>query len=206
MMRKIWSDAQIIDGFNGDESARDAAILALYFERQMPAKVKKVLLGLGCAANLVQDFFQDTIIEVDKQIPAGKFRGDSSLETWIVAIAKNKFLAARQMEKRRENLLDQSDLNWNEEPLIDPELELLVAEYNQATRNVVEKMDNDCNFILTAFYFEHRSIREINANQIGETENKTKSALFECRQKMRKIIEASPVLCQLLKPKSNVEN
>ena len=67
---------------------KDAAAMRALYERHHDA-VYAFLRSRGCDAELASDVVHDAMLEVWRS--AGRFRGASSVKTWVMTIARNKY-------------------------------------------------------------------------------------------------------------------
>lgn len=157
----------------GDESALKA-LYHLYY----PRLVRFLLRVTQC---------KDTVVEVVNDVflvvwqSAGKFRGHSSVSTWILGIAYKKGLKAlarqRLMQPLDEN--SQRDDRVEERWIQHRDLHHCVNELTPEHRAVVE---------LTYYFgYSYKEISEI----LDCPENTIKTRMFYARQKLRSLLEAT---------------
>jgi len=135
--------------------------------------------------DLVEDLVQDVFLAVLTNL-AG-FRGESSLRSWVLGIARHKvedYYRSRLREP--ESALDEDQQGPAEAPP-DPQLdESLDRERLQdKTRRVLESLPEEYSLALLWRYWEKRSAREI-AACTGRTEKAVERLLARARQRFRR--------------------
>ena len=188
MLSTRGTDANVSDGqllariAKGDHQA----VTALYqrLERPLFAFLVKTLRDREAAA----DVLNETMLQVQRH--AGRFEGQSSVATWIYAIAHHK--AISWLRRRREVELDEetSAEIADDAPLADSKL--AAADVAQAIARLLEKLSVDHRVVLQLAYFQ-----EFNVSQIAEIldcpENTVKTRMFYARQRLRALLEAEGI-------------
>jgi RNA polymerase sigma factor (sigma-70 family) len=143
------------------------------------------------------DIFQEAVLVLIEKVKSGQFRGDSSLKTFLSAIARNLWLhelRTRFRRNKRENVYmtgeDKSD-----------EIKELYAD-SQASDQLLKMLDqvgNPCKQILTGFYFEEKSMKELLSEFNYENEQVLRNRKSRCMKKLKELIKANPGLLNTLK-------
>ena len=131
------------------------------------------------------DILQESIIVLWQQVVSGKFELTSRLSTYLLAIAKNKWLAELRRRRRlvNENIAD--DLS-DDKPSA---LEQLVDDENVRLLNeAMEHVQPLCRQILLLFYFEERSMEEIAQVLNFANTNVAKSKKYQCKKALQEIL------------------
>lgn len=125
------------------------------------------------------DIFQDGISIVYANLLEGKFRGDSTVETYLIGVCKN--LIRRKREKIRLVELDPSsseiDYPLDDEAPIN--IELLQKGFDQ--------LKDNCKRILTGYYYEKKSIRKLMISLKMNSEQVVKNQKVRCLKYLREI-------------------
>ncbi len=136
---------------------------------------------------IAEEASQDTFMKAYKSL--AKFNGESKFSSWLYRIAYNTSLDKIKTQKRRittETLEEyhedfNSDLRNSFDILEQQELKTLM----QAS---LKKLNEDEAFILTLYYYEDLSMREI-SEIISATENSVKVKIFRSRKKLLSIVK-----------------
>lgn len=120
-----------------------------------------------------EDIVQETFIKVFKYIK--KFKGDSSLYTWIYKIAQNTLRDSYRNKIITTPYEDYSPSNENIEEII------IDKESRQLLKNELNKMNFIYKQVLVLFYFDEFTIKEI-SEILDEKEGTIKSKLSRGRK------------------------
>jgi len=143
------------------------------------------------------DIFQEAVLVLIEKVKTGQFRGDSSLKTFLSAIARNLWLhelRTRFRRNKRENVYMTGEEKTEE-------VRDLYAD-NQASDQLLKILDqvgNPCKQILTGFYYEEKSMKELLTEFDYENEQVLRNRKSRCMKKLKEMIAANPGLLNTLK-------
>ena len=136
-------------------------------------------------ADLVDDVVQEVFLAALKGLAA--FEGQSSLRTWLVAIARHKIEDIYRRRLRKVLALDadptEDEPTSNEIPL-DEQIDK--ARAGAKARRVLERLPERYALILLWRYWEQRSARDVAAT-IGATEKSVERLLARARAKFKEL-------------------
>lgn len=144
------------------------------------------------------DIFQESILALVHAVKNGKFRGESSIKTFLYAIAKNKWLSeirTRSRRSKREELYSDP----TEQGAYDVHHNIHDREMNMAIEKVFGQIGDTCQKILRMFYYENSSIRDIMAVVKYENEQVLRNKKSLCMKKIKAILEADSQLSENMK-------
>ncbi len=130
-----------------------------------------------------EEVAQDVFIKVYKSLK--DFKGEAKFTTWLYRIAYRTTLDYIRKNKKREKTnvlleeITESNLTFSENPLES----LLVEERNKYVKDCIGQLSEHDAAVITLFYFEESSIREI-AQITGLTEDNVKVRLHRSRKKL----------------------
>jgi RNA polymerase sigma-70 factor (ECF subfamily) len=129
---------------------------------------------------LVEDVVQDVFLAALNGLPT--FQGESSLRTWLLAIARHKVEDIYRKRLRASAVFDDLHLNGEEPPSDATPLDerLDQARARAKTRRVLERMPERYSLVLLWRYWEQRSAREM-AAAVGTTEKSIERTLARAR-------------------------
>jgi RNA polymerase sigma-70 factor (ECF subfamily) len=136
-------------------------------------------------ADLVDDVVQDVFLAALKGLAA--FEGQSSLRTWLVAIARHKIEDIYRQRLRAALALDLDSIEvepTSKEIALDEKIDK--ARAGVKTRRVLERMPERYALILLWRYWEQRSARDV-AAAIGTTEKSVERLLARARAKFKEL-------------------
>ncbi len=135
-------------------------------------------------SDLVDDLVQDVFLAAWDNLD--KFRGASSLQGWLLGIARHKVESYYRASLREPDPIE-SDRDSDSVPVDDPRLEeALDRERMEArTRRVLESLPETYSLALLWRYWEKRTARDI-ARDIGKTEKAVERTLARARDEFRR--------------------
>ncbi|WP_456398809.1 RNA polymerase sigma factor [Mesoaciditoga sp.] len=152
-------------------------------------RIAKSYLGVDDVEDVVQEVF----IRVYKNIK--KFRGDSSLSTWIYRITVNVCKDMRAKKHRKKEILTSFGLEEDDEksflePVEEnkPSDELLKEISAEEIRRAIEALSQEDRLLITLREIEDMSYAEI-AEVVEKPVGTVKSRLHYAREKLRAILE-----------------
>ncbi|MEP4093945.1 sigma-70 family RNA polymerase sigma factor [Reichenbachiella sp.] len=115
--------------------------------------IKSFVLNNSGSEEDAQDVFQDGIAIVFQNVLQNKFKKEASLNTYTYSICKNLWL----MKIRKNSKITEVDI------LGEVEVEDVKNEYVSLQRleKIINELNPDCQRVLKAFYFESKSMEEI---------------------------------------------
>jgi RNA polymerase sigma-70 factor (ECF subfamily) len=197
-------DAALVQRFNAGDDAAFVEIMERY-----RAKIFTVTLGLLRNHADAEEITQDTFIRAHRGL--GRFRGDSSLATWLYRIAVN--LARNRywyfFRRRRQDSLSldcalSEDNTGTFSDLVadtsqDPAQEAATGEFTKLVNSCMEQLEARHREILTLRNVLNRSYDEI-AQALGINVGTVKSRIARARENLRILLTAA---CPEFDPKAS---
>lgn len=130
-----------------------------------------------------EELCQDVFLKAFRALP--EFRGDASPSTWLFQIATRTGLDWRRKRAREREHRSDSPLQPDAVPTdVTPETTYLGKEEAVAIRGLVHELSEPYRSMVTAYYFEHRSCREI-AERTGLSQRTVESRLYRAKLMMK---------------------
>jgi RNA polymerase sigma factor (sigma-70 family) len=133
-----------------------------------------------------EDILQETIIVLWQNVNSGKFTLTSRLSTYLMGIAKNKWLA--EIRKRKRVVHKEYD-NYLQDDNPSTLERLLTEERIHLVQKALDAIQPLCKDLLLLFYFEEKSMDQIakimnfaNTDVVKSKKYQCKKALEECLQ------------------------
>lgn len=174
------------------KSNDNKAIAGLYGKLRRP-----VMSFLARYGNLSpddkQDIFQDAIVCLVNNVQNSDFALTCKLETYLIGIAKN--LVSNAMRKTSPVIpIDKGTESFDVIDVVDSgddiELRIEKDEETSVMRSIFRQMGDNCRLLLTAFYYDDKSYKEIvETLGIYQNEDSAKTAKNKCINKMRSFYE-----------------
>ena len=188
-MRILFSDKGVIEALNNvDESETNRAFRYLY-KMYYPMALRFVLQNNG-DEDEAADLFQDVLIGFYQNIKKHKFRGDSSIKTYLYSMVRNLWMVRLKRIMKTVNINDEHQFlkqAGQENPGSQEALHKMVE-------SILKDVGPKCSELLKRYYFDNLSMSEI-AAQIGfDNENSAKTQKYKCMKKLIKLVEGRPEL------------
>lgn len=149
------------------------------------------------------DIFQEAVLIVVDKIKTGKFRGDSSVRTFLLGIAKNLWLFEKRSRDRR------SKRETQFAQLEDTDSELQDRMFNVDESKVVKalfiQVGELCARILSGVYYEKLPMKELLRQFNYENEQVLRNRKSKCMKKLKELLSNNPQLLEQLKNRSIYE-
>jgi RNA polymerase sigma-70 factor (ECF subfamily) len=184
----------VVEPSSGNRDERELIASVLRKDRKAAARLVAAHIDavysyvrhrLAPHADLVDDVVQDVFLAALKGLAA--FEGQSSLRTWLVAIARHKIEDIYRQRLRTALVLDLD--STEDEPAaneISLDEQIDKARAGAKTRRVLERMPERYALILLWRYWEQRSARDV-AAAIGTTEKSVERLLARARVKFKEL-------------------
>lgn len=156
------------------------------FERYSPA-VFGYLHRMSGDRHLAEDLTSETFYRAMRSLDG--FRGDSSLKTWLLRIARNLYLNRKRRDERSSSLDELEEKGMTRaagEP--DPEAQMIREEESEAVRRALGALAEDDRSILLLAAEEELSCREI-GDVLGISITAVKTRLFRARRRLAGYLE-----------------
>jgi len=120
-----------------------------------------------------------------------KYKGESKFSTWLYTITYNTCLDRIRKNKRAQPLLAIDDYTEQQITLLDNTLDSMEAkERKQMIQDCLALLPGEDSFLLTLFYFEEQSVKEI-AKIMGTNPNHVKIKLYRSRKKLTTVLKTN---------------
>ena len=166
---------------NGDTNA--FAVLADQYKGMVFSLALKMLKSREEAEEVAQDSF----LKVYRSL--AKYKGESKFSTWLYTITYNTCLDRIRKNKRAQSVVAIDDYTEHEISSMDNALGSMEAkERKQMIQDCLNLLPAEDGFLLTLFYFEEQSIREI-GKIMNINSNHVKIKLFRSRKKLTAVLK-----------------
>lgn len=145
-----------------------------------------------------EDIFQEVVVSFIELVQKGKFRGESSVKTFLFSMTKNTWL--NELKKRGRSEVRELKYEKAKDHL-EMDVSHLIAEQEAKKQimDVVAQLGDTCKKILVMFYYENLSMKEILANLEYGNEQVVRNKKYKCLKQLEQMITSDPSLTQTLK-------
>jgi RNA polymerase sigma factor (sigma-70 family) len=161
---------------------RDKAMRQLY-EDNYPLIRRFITSNNGTLADAA-DIFQDAMVVFYTQLQSGQLDLQCSIQTYLYAIARNLWLKRLRREQRTVAISDDYDTI----DISDNQMKLLMhGERSKIIIQLINRLGNNCQKILTLFYFEHLRIQQIQQQMGYSSVQVAKNKKSRCMKQLREM-------------------
>jgi RNA polymerase sigma-70 factor, ECF subfamily len=175
------SDHMLIRRIAADDQL---AMRTLYARHRIP--LYRWLVRIVRDETLAEDLLSDVFLDVWRQ--AGSFRGDASVSTWLLAIARYKALSARR--SRADAELDARTASSIADPADNPEAALQKRNRSEMLQDSLARLSREHSEVIDLVYYHGKSVKEV-ADIIGIGEATVKTRMFYARKKLADLVAAA---------------
>ncbi len=143
-----------------------------------------------------EDFFQEALVVFINVVRKDKFRGDSTIKTFLYAIIRNLWL--NELKRRGKADARENAYHDQQEHTYTPPL---VSE-NETTQRIVtffSQLGDNCKKILVMHYYQNYSMKDIAQAMRYESEQVARNAKYKCSKKLTTMLDSSPALRKAFK-------
>lgn len=140
-----------------------------------------------------EDIFQETVLTFIELVQKNKFRGESSVKTFIYSINKNVWLNELKKRGRQSR---RNEKFGKEQEIQDAGVEKYISnrEARAQVFAIIESLGDICKKILLAFYYENLSIGEILTRLDYQNEQVVRNKKAKCMKSLEEKFNADPAL------------
>jgi RNA polymerase sigma factor (sigma-70 family) len=191
---KNLTDNTIVQIIRSDK-APDEAIRHLY--RLQYGIVKAYIKQNNGTDEDAEDIFQETILSFIEMVKKEKFRGESTIATFLYAIARNTWL--NELKKRgRSKLRDEKFEKAKDNTEMDISHYIVNRELKAQLMQVIDGLGETCKKILLAFYYNNLAIKEILTQLQYENEQVVRNKKYKCLKQLEQTIAGDTQLAKNL--------
>jgi RNA polymerase sigma factor (sigma-70 family) len=190
-----FSDAELMESLQ-TKTGKDDAIRFLYREH-FHSLTNYVFQNSGSQHD-AEDIFQEVILAFIDLTEKGKFRGESSIKTYLFSINRNMWLNELKRKGRadvRETKFEM--LKDDVDP--DPDNFIHLREASAQVIAVMDRLGDGCKKILLTFYYENLSMKEILQTMNYENEQVLRNKKYKCLKQLQLLITENPSIAETLK-------
>jgi RNA polymerase sigma factor (sigma-70 family) len=194
-IKKDFTDASLIQSLRTDANP-DEAIRYMY-RTHYSVTAAYIKQNSGTEED-AEDIFQEVVLAFIDILKKDKFRGESSVVTFLYAITRNIWL--NELNKRgRSKLRDEKFEKGKDTVEMDVSHLIMNREMKSQLMEVVDKLGETCKKILLAFYFENLAMKEILQTLNYENDQVVRNKKYKCLKQLEQMISTAPNLAKNLK-------
>jgi RNA polymerase sigma factor (sigma-70 family) len=145
-----------------------------------------------------EDVFQEVVVSFIDLVKKDKFRGESSVKTFLYSLNRHVWL--NELKRRGRALAREEKYEKGQERVeIDTSYKIADREEKEKVMRLVEELGETCRKILLLFYYENLSMKEILEQTEYENEQVVRNKKYKCLKQLEQLINANPALKETLK-------
>ena len=183
MIRKR-ADLSIITGLKAGGAASEGQMRYLY--QQLREPLLAYLQKQGARAEEAKDVFQESLLCLYENVREDKFRGQSSLQTYLISIARFIWLNQMKRADKLQQIKDQLEPEFIDQSQIRSYLE---RERDRQLAQFMGQLGEDCQTVLRYAFYEEWSAKQIAEAMNYKNEQIARNKKFKCLQKLRTLLE-----------------
>jgi RNA polymerase sigma factor (sigma-70 family) len=198
---KNYTDSELLEALR---SGRGMNPVLKFLYRQNFEVLKVYIVQNSGSEQDAEDIFQEVLVSFIELVRQEKFRGDSSVKTFLYALTRNTWLN----ELKRKGRADVREMKFEKaKDTIDEDAAQKIAgrESRKQVMDVVEKLGEQCKKILLAYYYEDRSMKEIVDIAGYDSEQVVRNKKYKCLKQLEQMLTADPNMAKTLKKALNYE-
>lgn len=183
--------SNLISGQRMDETIK--AIYRSYFD-----SLSWYVMNNSGSQQDAEDMFQEVVVAFIDLVQKNKFRGESSVKTFLFSLNRHAWLNEL---KRRGRALAREEKYEREMDNVELDTGYLIADREGKAEVVrlVGELGETCQKILLLFYYENLSMKEIMEVTEYENEQVVRNKKYKCLKQLEQRLNENPMLKQTLK-------
>ena len=157
-----------------------------FFNEFYPKIHRFVSIASGAKPEDVDDLVQESLLTAWRDRES--FRAESSVDTWILSIARNRVRRRYRKEGRRREIREALAALASLESREIPEDLLRAQETGRRVRSALDRLNPAHAEVLVLKYLDGRPVASI-AEKLGETEKAVESRLFRAKEELRLLLK-----------------
>ncbi len=173
--------------------SNDLNEVIFYIYKQYAELISFNVVTMGGSLQDGEDIFQETVVTFIDLVRKGKFRGESSVKTFLVAVARNIWL--NELKRKKSGDQRAKIFETNRGHIENDVLENLnKREMREQLLSLMDRLGDSCRKILTLFYYDNLPFEEIIHKMGYETEQVARNKKYKCMRELSDLIRNNPAL------------
>ena len=193
----VFDDGQLLQIIR-DKTDLDRAVRYLYHE-YFETVCALITFNKGTRQD-AEDIFQEVVVNFLEVVEKDRFRGESSIKTFLVSMARHTWL---NQLKKNNRAVDREVLYEKGRDHIETDVseQLAILEHKQQLLTAIEHLGEACQKILILFYFEELPVKEILKHLPYENEQVVRNKKHKCLQQLAGLVKSRLMISNPIKSK-----
>jgi len=173
--------------------SNDLNEVIFYIYKRYAELISFNVVTMGGSLQDGEDIFQETVVTFIDLVRKGKFRGESSVKTFLVAVARNIWLNELKRKKSGDQRakIFESNRGHIENDVLE---NLNQREMREQLLSLMDRLGESCRKILIFFYYDNLPFEEIIHKMGYETEQVARNKKYKCMRELSELIRNNPLL------------
>jgi len=190
-----FSDAELLANLQSGNNISDS-IRAIYKEHF--EQLSWFVINNNGNMHDAEDIFQEVVVGFIDAVQKNKFRGESSIKTFLYSM--NRFAWLNELKKRGRAVKREFSYEKGQDKN-EPDASQFIVRQEARTRvlEIVDQLGETCKKILLMFYYENLSMKEILQKTEYETEQVVRNKKYKCLKQLEQMLNEQPLLKESFK-------
>jgi len=140
-----------------------------------------------------EDIFQEVVVDFIDAVQRNKFRGESSVRTFLYSL--NKYAWLNDLKRKGRAMQRETKYDREQESQeTDVSNFISAREARSQVMTIVAQLGDACKKILVLFYYENLSMKEILEKTDYETEQVVRNKKYKCLKQLEAMLNEQPLL------------
>lgn len=145
-----------------------------------------------------EDVFQEVVVSFIELVNQNKFRGESSIKTFLYSL--NRHIWLNELKKR--NRMQQRNLKFERarsQSEADVSTHIAGREARSQVMKIMDQLGDACKQVLMAFYYQDLQVKDMLNFLPYENEQVIRNKKYKCLKKLEEMLHEDPTLADNLK-------
>lgn len=187
--KRSYTDEQIVAQIKAGGTVREETLRYLFADSGWRTAALRLIRSLGGTQYEAEDAIQEAFIVFDNHIRTDRYQQISGLKSYFLGICRGRWYSNRRSVRRlvySDDPVPRQSYDYEE-----PEKWAIEKEQKEQLRAVIDQMDERCRELLHLYKLNYSMEEIAQALNLGN-ENNARQRVFQCRQKLAKLIQDNP--------------
>lgn len=133
---------------------------------------------------IIEDVYSEVVVDFYENILKNKYKHSASIKTYLFTLGRNKIINIIQKKITHQSKSDEIIIQEEGRGLVNPEAEQQQSEQSEIIKTLMSQLCEDCQQVLTLFYFYEHSMKEIAEKLNYKNANVSKTKKRDCLKQL----------------------
>jgi len=187
---RSFSDAELLANLQSGKNVNES-IQVIYKEHFQ--QLSWFVMNNSGSRQDAEDIFQEVVVDFIDAVQRNKFRGESSVRTFLYSL--NKYAWLNDLKRKGRAMQRETKYDREQESQeTDVSNFISAREARSQVMTIVAQLGDACKKILVLFYYENLSMKEILEKTDYETEQVVRNKKYKCLKQLEAMLNEQPLL------------